>query len=256
MTGKNRTKIKQLINEWSRGTINTASCLKKRGFHYNLLASYKSHGWIESIGDGAYKLYNDNVDWLGGVYAVQNQLGLTIHPGGKTALELKGLAHYLSKKMQKGFLLGLRGEKLPTWYKNYDWGIKVYYSAVKLFPKSLQSGYSEYKHKEFSIKISSPERAAFEMLYHYPKYHTFDECYKIMENLVGLRPKVCQELLENCNSIKVKRLFLLMADYLEHPWFDDLNMGKIELGSGFRALVKNGALDNKYKITVPKEYKR
>ncbi|MCP4403625.1 MAG: hypothetical protein GY801_40760 [bacterium] len=36
------------------------------------------------------------VDWTGAVYALQAQLSLNVHVGGKTALEIKGYAHYLS----------------------------------------------------------------------------------------------------------------------------------------------------------------
>ena len=37
----------------------------------------------------------DRVDWIGGVYALQQQLRLPIHIGGKTALEMQGYAHFL-----------------------------------------------------------------------------------------------------------------------------------------------------------------
>jgi hypothetical protein len=46
------------------------------------------------------------------------------------------------------------------------------------------------------------------------------ECYQILEGLANLRPKILQELLESCNSIKVKRLFLFMASKAKHQWLD------------------------------------
>jgi hypothetical protein len=51
----------------------------------------------------------------------------------------------------------------------------------------------------------------------------------------------------------VKRLFLHLAEALGHPWFRELNLGRINLGSGKRALVPGGRLDPKYLITVPAE---
>ncbi len=188
------------------------------------------------------------------MYAIQKQLKLSIHPGGKTALQLLGYAHYLSEKLSNLYLFGYREEKLPTWYHKYNWNVNTNYSANQLFPEELSTGYTEYSHKNFTINISSAERAMVEMLYHFPKHHSFDECYQIMENLITLRPKVCQELLENCNSIKVNRLFLFMADNNGHSWFDDLNLNKINLGKGKRSLVKNGSLNKKYNITGPKKY--
>ena len=77
-----------------------------------------------------------------------------------------------------------------------------------------------------------------------------------MEGLTTLRPKLVQRLLEECKSIKVRRLFLLMAEYSNHDWFKELNVEKIDLGSGKRVIVKNGVLDKKYKITVPSQYER
>jgi len=85
-----------------------------------------------------------------------------------------------------------------------------------------------------------------------PRYHTFEDCFYIFENLVSLRPQVCQELLEQCNSIKVKRLFLYMGETLNHTWLKDLDLERIGLGKGPRMIVEGGVLDPKYQITVPK----
>ena len=59
--------------------------------------------------------------------------------------------------------------------------------------------------------------------------------------------------LESCTSIKVKRLFLFLAEKANHSWVKHINLEKIDLGSGKRSIVKNGAYNSKYKITVPKE---
>lgn len=72
----------------------------------------------------------------------------------------------------------------------------------------------------------------------------------------NLRPKSVQELLENCSSIKVKRLFLYLAEKLKHPWLYFVDLFKVDLGSGKRSLVKNGVYVDKYKITVPKEFEK
>jgi tRNA-binding EMAP/Myf-like protein len=60
-------------------------------------------------------------------------------------------------------------------------------------------------------------------------------------------------LLENCNSIKVKRLFLFLAESYQHPWLKKINRAKIDLGQGKRVIVKGGKLDSKYQITVTNE---
>jgi hypothetical protein len=58
-------------------------------------------------------------------------------------------------------------------------------------------------------------------------------------------------LLEKCTSVKVKRLFLHLAELHRHPWVRQLDPTKVDLGSGKRALVPGGKLDPKYLITVP-----
>jgi hypothetical protein len=93
-----------------------------------------------------------------------------------------------------------------------------------------------------------------EMLYLVPKFYTFDEAYLIMEGLTTLRSDLLQNFLEKCRSVKVKRMFLYMAERNDHQWFADLDIKKIDLGRGKRAIVENGRLNSKYSITVPKEY--
>ena len=74
--------------------------LNASGFSYNLLTRYKESGWLKSFGRRAYVLPGDRVEWPGAVYALQAQLALNVHPGGKTALELKGYGHYLSPEQR------------------------------------------------------------------------------------------------------------------------------------------------------------
>jgi hypothetical protein len=103
------------------------------------------------------------------------------------------------------------------------------------------------------IEISSTELAILEMLFLVPKVHSFEEANLLIESLTTLRGRLLQLLLEKCNSIKVKRMFLYLSEKNKHSWFEDLNQAKIILGSGKREIVKKGRLDNKYNITVPRE---
>jgi hypothetical protein len=73
--------------------------------------------------------------------------------------------------------------------------------------------------------------------------------------MADLRAEIVQKLLENCNSVKVKRIFLYLADCLEHPWVSRIDMTKISLGQGKRAVVKGGVFNKKYKLSVPREIK-
>ena len=53
--------------------------------------------------------------------------------------------------------------------------------------------------------------------------------------------------------MKVKRIFLYISEKLNLLFVDKLNLKNIDLGSGKRVVVKGGALDKKYNITVDRE---
>ncbi len=253
MNTKKSTKIIQLVSQWQRGVVCTQSYLSRLGYYHDLIKIYKRNGWLESIGTGAYKLPNDRVDAFGGIYALQQQLQLPVHIGGRSALVLKGYGHYVRAAGETFFLYAPSGIRLPKWFTQYDWGVEVIFKATNLFSQGLKASFSESEHKEFSIQISAPERAALEMLYHIPSRQGFDEAMRIMESLMTLRPLMVQQLLENCRSVKVKRLFLFMSEKLDLPWFDELKVDKIDIGSGKRVIVNIGVLNKKYLITVPRE---
>jgi hypothetical protein len=108
------------------------------------------------------------------------------------------------------------------------------------------------EYKTFSIRISSPARAIMECLYLTSGTESLVEAYQLMEGLNNLRPTSVQTLLETCTSVKVKRLFLFMAEKAGHDWLKYLQLEKIYLGSGKRALVTDGVYVSKYQITIPK----
>lgn len=247
----NKTKINQLLQQQPLGVVLLSSWLAKQGYSIDLQKHYRKTKWLQSIGKGAHIRADDKVGYEGAIYALQKQSQLTIHPGGRTALSLLGKAHYLELSSNKVVLFGSSGEKLPTWFKKYDWGVKpVYHETSFLSP---EFGFTEVEIKSFSIKVSGAARALMECLYLAPLKQELMECFELMEGLNNLPPKQVQVLLENCQSVKVKRLFLYMAEKADHSWFKQLDPAKVDLGRGKRSIVKNGVLIDKYGITVPKE---
>jgi hypothetical protein len=91
------------------------------------------------------------------------------------------------------------------------------------------------------------------MLHFVPNEQSFSEAALIMDGLTTLRPILVQSLLEACNSVKVKRIFLSMAEKSDYPWFRKLDTKKISLGAGNRVVVEGGILDKKYLITLPRD---
>lgn len=244
-------KINTLLKAQPSGIVYLTSWLTQNGFSNQLLDKYKKSNWLASIGTGALIRSGDDVRYEGAIYALQEQTGMFVHPAGKTALSLLGKAHYLELSPNKVTVFGGKNEKLPTWCLKHDWGVTVdYYSSSFL---SSDIGLVDVELKTFSIKVSSAARAMLECLFLAPKNQEIIECYQLMEGLNNLRPSLVQNLLESCTSIKVKRLFLYLADKANHSWVKHLNIEKIDLGSGKRSIIKNGVYDSKYKITIPAE---
>jgi len=92
-----------------------------------------------------------------------------------------------------------------------------------------------------------------ECLYLAPKSQPLVEVFELMEGLNNLRPATVQKLLEACTSVKVKRLFLYLADKAGHEWLSHISLDKVDLGSGKRAIVSDGVYVSEYQITVPRE---
>lgn len=139
---------------------------------------------------------------------------------------------------------------MPKWFRDADWQKELEYHQTQLFGDS-KIGLMAYEHHGISLTVSAPERAAMKMLYLVPKTQGFDEADKIMNGLLSLRSDIVQMLLETCQSIKTKRLFLFFSERNELPWFVDLNLHNVNLGSGKRVIVKNGKYNTKYQISIP-----
>ena len=86
------------------------------------------------------------------------------------------------------------------------------------------------------------------------KVHSFQDLALIFENLGTMRPEVMQSLFEVCSSIKAIRVVLFLGHRNQHPWYHDLDLSRIPIGTGPREVVKNGIYDPQFKITYPKGF--
>jgi hypothetical protein len=197
--------------------------------------------------------------------------------GGRTALELQGYAHFLPQKATEVHLYGPR--PLPAWLGKLDLDVRfVHHNTRKLFKNDpitygisslqtsaftnasssndpLQSGltFKSWGQWDWHLILSTPERAILEVLDELPQRESFDQADKFVEGLANLSPRRLQKLLEDCHSVKVKRLFFFFADRHKYGWLKQLKKSQIDLGSGKRELVKGGKLDRTYQITVPED---
>jgi len=247
-----KTKINSLIQSLPRGSVLLPSWLLSRGYSYELQQCYRKGGWLKSIGKGAMLKSGDPLVLSGALSALQNVENLNIHIGGRSALELQGLAHYLQINSYETTLFVAGRTKLPVWFENNDWNTKIKIFRLSLF-NNEKLGMTDFQDGELTMKISNPARAMIECLSLCPEKFPLSESFELMEGLGSLRPAKVQELLEDCKSLKAKRLFLYFAEKLNHSWFKYLDVSKINLGVGNRSLIDGGVLVSKYKLVLPNE---
>ena len=228
------TKINNLRQQIPSDGVMITSWLEKTGFNRSEVYDYMKSGWLQRISTGVYKFTGDTPTLYGILASYQKQVDLKYHIGAASALELKGFSHYIT--MGK-----------PT---------AVVFSPVRpeVSSKVLgTAGIEQLDYQGQSLTVSSPERAIMECILLSPSHYDLMDVYYLMEMLTSLRASLVQQLLEECTSVKVKRMFLYMSEKSRHRWFAKLDFSRITLGSGTRSYAKGGVKINAYDIVIPKE---
>lgn len=243
------SKINQLLQRWPTGTVATLRWLTSLDIDRRLADKYVKSGWLERLGHGAYKRTGAKVDWPGALHALQTQLGFSLHPGAITAIELRGYAQYVTFGGRKVVLFGNPGTKLPAWFEDPLWSRPMQLVTTSVFTGNDKAT-SLLQVDGVELEVATLEQAAIEMMYLVPKRQSYEEAFQVMESLTSLRPQVVQRLLENCTSVKTKRLFMHTAEQTNHPWLRRLDLSKVDFGSGRRTIHTGGHLDKKYDLVV------
>lgn len=253
-TGESR--INRLLKQCPDGTPMTSPWLEKQGVTPQLAARYKKSGWLTPLGRGAWIRTGKQLDWKLVIYALQTQLNMQVYPAGKTALELQGRAHYIPMGRNPPLFLSIpAGERLPDWFTKQPFATTLTkLNSTALFDP-VYTALTDWKGPDFSIKISTPERAILELCHLVPQKVDTEEVMLLMQGLTGLHPQLMQKALTDCQSVKAKRLFLALAEIVAHPWFERLDPGKLDLGRGKRVLPIHGKLHPRFQITVPDEWR-
>ncbi|ODU68811.1 MAG: hypothetical protein ABT11_15320 [Novosphingobium sp. SCN 66-18] len=244
-------KLRSMLDAWEPHSVATSAYLKTHGITPQDLQNYTSSRWLVSLGRGAFKRPMETVTWQGALYSLQTQLGLPVHVGALTALEMSGNNHYVRFAKTRAYLFSPLNAALPLWFRTH-WGDDVRHVQTKLLPPDV--GLTEQQAPEgFDLKTSGVERAALELLHLAPKEFDLVEAGMIIESMTSIRPKLMQTLLEQCASIKVRRLFLYLAERANLPVMRHLDLDRIDLGTGDRSLVPNGRYVAKYQLLLPRE---
>lgn len=250
MNTVNTNKLNFLMHIAPKDAVILSSYLVEKGISHDLQKSYERNGWLTRIGRGAYVFSNATPSLEGALFTTWNQAKIALHIGGLSALRMHGYSHFIqldSTSIIEQIFKHPRDSK-PTWFtqeilkKRFDIHSSAFLDSI--------TGIGSFPHRDYAIPVSEPERAILEYLYLCPKEGSLSIAYHMMDMLVALRPDLVQILLNECNSIKVKRLFLYLAETQNHAWFDILNKTTIDLGSGKRVITPGGKLDTKYQIVI------
>ena len=204
---------------------------------------------LDRISSGIYAKRGDKPSWLGVVRLLQEEINCDVHVGGFTALALQGSSHQLPLGGIPVELVSFTVRRLPKWVHLDLWDRPVNLQKSSLFAKNPEL--EEYAEKDMRILVSSRELAILEYFDAAKISNSLESLENQLAGLMTLRSSVLQDLLEKCQSIKVKRLFLYLSEKMEMPFFGKLNLSKINCGTGKRVIVQGGVLDTKYLITVP-----
>jgi Transcriptional regulator, AbiEi antitoxin, Type IV TA system/Transcriptional regulator, AbiEi antitoxin N-terminal domain len=283
-----RRKLNHLQDILPEQLVVDGAWLLRQGYSRSLRNKYLANGWLEQVSRGVFRRpvarlagaaeTSTQPSWEHVVLSLQLLMNAGVTVGGRSALELQGFAHYLPAA-------GLRevhlycSERLPIWFSRVrvDVRWRVHFtdrlfaqggrhlthlnagakgggktSADPIHGRSDLTTLVDPARSRWPLTMSTPERAILEMIDELPLRESFDQVDAIMDGLRSLSPRRLQGLLENCRSIKTKRLFLWFAERHAHAWVKRIDVSRVELGRGKRVLVKDGRLDARYQITVPR----
>jgi hypothetical protein len=253
MDRRNNYKLQTLLQCWPSGVVATTKWLERFDISRQLASAYKKGGWIVSFGQASFFKSQDKIEWYGGLHALQFQLNLNVHVGGKTALELQGLAHYIPMGQQNIDLLVTPSTRIPRWFTRHLWRERIRITENNALPSKIEI--QDVSMGNFNIQVSSRERAVLELLCLTPRLYSFEETQIIMGSVGTLRSDVLTKLLSICTSEKTKRLLLYFGDQQNYAWRSKINEKKCKIGKTLLKIAsQNGKYHSKYNLFLPREY--
>lgn len=226
--------------------------LNARGADRPLIDSWLRSGKLVAVSHGVYRRPGPPLKWEQVVYSL-NEIGVRVHIGARSALELQGLAHYLPLQGVTRVSLYTTA-RVPAWVQDFSAEYRFTVYRRKLFTTlpSVALVSKPFGAWDWPVPYATVELALFEVLADVRQASDFDVADKFFESATVLRPALLRALLLSCSHVLAKRLFLWFAVRHAHAWFKTLETKGVDLGRGNRVVLKGGALDTTYQITVPR----
>lgn len=277
MLERNRHMLNRLLNGLPHGLLVDSAWLQALGISRTSIHDYVQRGWLERVAPRVYRRAKATgtttcVRWEVAALSAQRIRSSSFYVGGLTALKLHG--HGPFARMGGGLAAHLYdpASTIPAWLSKLPVDAKLIVHKRALFSVmslgvdwhrldlgttrlgAVVQSPAEDEPWDYFLRVASAERASIEIMEDVPQRLTFDHADAIFEGLTTLRPRIVTKLLEDCSSIRVKRLFLFFADRHGHDWVKQVDRNSINLGLGKRQLVAGGRLNARYQITVPASY--
>ncbi len=269
MNGQSTSKLQLLLQTVPPGFLVDSAWMKRHAISRQSTSAYVARGWLERVSQGVFRRpfssghsSEARSGWKIPLLSAQWLMGYGFHVGGMSALDLRGHAHYL--RLGEDPTIYLYGADIPDWLMKLDTDTHFVRRRSDLFhDPSLGVDDATFSLSEnpdesmglspwlWPIRMSSPERAVLEAMADVPNAVSFHSMDTVFEALVSLRPRLLSQLLVQCRSVKVKRLFFVYADKHGHPWRKHVDTAELNLGRGDRSLLPGGRLHPTYRITVP-----
>ena len=89
----------RLFLNWQDEAVHTHAWFESHGISRQSVHQCLKSKLIKKLGGGAYIKAKDKLNWQAALFTTQEELQLSFHVAGQTALELQGLGHFA--KMEK-----------------------------------------------------------------------------------------------------------------------------------------------------------
>lgn len=248
------TKLNLALLDWKSGDIHGLGWFMSKGLNRGEVQRQVKKGIYKKLGAGIYYKAHDEVKWQAVVRYLQEEEKMDVHVSSKSALALQGNSHYLSLgEIVTIDLMSFKRKSFPSWLRK-----KIFNTQFVVKKNSLLKEGSNYLNEiesdGFNIKIASRELAILELIDELDLSMTLETAENYLNSLGSLRPSIVTELIQKCNSVKAKRVFLYLTEKLQLPFCKSILQNEFDIGKGKRVIVKGGELNKKYLITVDRNY--
>ena len=260
MSNSRYSLLRKVFTQLPVGALVDSAWFQRNNISNQSVYGYVRKGLLVRLSRGVFLLSGteydpkEKLDWEVILASLARVMEVKFHVGGLTAIELLGRQHFGTFGPMRR--VEIYGENLPKWLAKVNANGKFISSSNNLF-KTASLGIQQYQGHDLAIgdevsyPISGLERSILEMVDSIRGEASFEHVDLLFQSMYDANPELLIKLLKDCRKIKVRRLFLLLAERHNHSWMSSIDKSMFELGTHSRQFIKHGRYHSEYKITVP-----